>query len=143
MKYQRMKLRFALFTMDPKMKKKRKDLDELESDIDDEFIEYWEEELKKKDIEKATKKFEKTNEALEAEGKDPEPEKNLKTTLKKIEEEYDELAQERGSEKVNVRGFKDADKVIAGIERLDQKIRNFKVNMDVKDKGKDVSLGTR
>lgn len=138
-----MKLRYALFTLDPKMKKKHKELTEMESDIDDEFIERWEEELKTKDIEKAKKKFEKKNEELVAEGQKPEKEKVLNEQIQKIEEEYEALAEERGGEEVNLRGYKDTEKVLGAIDKLDERIRTFKVNMGVKDKGKDVSLGTR
>ncbi|KAG8902873.1 DNA topoisomerase 1 [Tulasnella sp. 403] len=142
MKYQRMKLRRALFTLDPKQKKKHPELLEDESDVDDEFVAYWEEEQKKTQIAKATKKFEKTNEALIAEGKEPESEKVLKGVIAKIEEEYEELVEQRGKTEVALKGYKDVDKVFGAIEKLDTKIKAFKVNMDVKDKGKDVSLGT-
>lgn len=143
LKYQRMKLRKVLFTMDPKMKKKRPELTEMESDLDDDFIEYWEEELKKKDIEKAAKKFEKNNEARAEKGEKPEPEKKLNEAIKKIEAEYEELKAERNSKDVNIGSFKDPEKVLANIEKVDERIQTFKINLEVKDKGKDVALGTR
>jgi len=143
LKYQRMKLRQVLFTLDPKLKKKRKDLTELESDIDDEFVEYWEEELKKKDIEKVTKKFEKDNEKAEAEGGKPAPASELTKSIKEIEKEYKELAKERDGENISIKGNKDADKVLAAIEKQDERIQNFKTNIQTKEKGKDVALGTR
>ncbi|KAG8956327.1 DNA topoisomerase 1 [Tulasnella sp. 424] len=142
LKYQRMKLRKVLFTMDPKMKKKRPELTEMESDLDDDFIEYWEEELKKKDIEKAAKKFEKNNEARAEKGEKPEPEKKLNEAIKKIEAEYEELKAERNSKDVNIGSFKDPEKVLANIEKVDERIQTFKINLEVKDKGKDVALGT-
>ncbi|KAG8911243.1 DNA topoisomerase 1 [Tulasnella sp. 417] len=142
LKYQRMKLRKVLFTMDPKMKKKRPELTEMESDLDDDFIEYWEEELKKKDIEKATKKFEKNNEARAEKGEKPEPQKKLNEAIQKVEEEYEELKAERKSKDVNIGSFKDPEKVLANIEKIDERIQTFKINMEVKDKGKDVALGT-
>ncbi|KAG8960852.1 DNA topoisomerase 1 [Tulasnella sp. 408] len=142
LKYQRMKLRKVLFTMDPKMKKKRPELTEMESDLDDDFIEYWEEELKKKDIEKATKKFEKNNEARAEKGEKPESKKKLDEAIKKIEAEYEELKDERNSKDVNIGSFKDPEKVLANIEKIDERIQTFKINMEVKDKGKDVALGT-
>jgi len=142
LKYQRMKLRHVLFTLDKSMKKKHKHLDEMESDLDDDFIIYWEDELKTKDIEKATKKFEKTNKAREAENEKPEPQGVLDATIKAIEDDYKALKKERGSQNVDVRSYKDTDRVLAAIEKIDEKIRTAKVNLDVKDRGKDVSLGT-
>ena len=50
-----MKLRHVLFASDSKYKKNPKYADD-ESDLDDEFIDYWEEQLQVKEIEKAEKK---------------------------------------------------------------------------------------
>ena len=63
LKYERMKLRHALFAIDSKFKKKKK-YAEPESDLDDDAIEQHEEQMKAKDIEKAEKKFQKDNEKL-------------------------------------------------------------------------------
>lgn len=138
-----MKLRQVLFNVDPKMKNKRKDLTEMESDLDDDFVAYWEDDMKKKDIEKAEKKFVKTNEALVEEGKEPENEKVLKKTIKAIEAQYEALEAERDGKDVDTKRYKDSDAVLSAIEKMDERIATFKVNMDVREKGKDVALGTR
>lgn len=143
LKYQRMKLRQVLFSVDPKMKNKRKDLAEMESDLDDDFVAYWEDDMKRKDIEKAEKKFAKTNEALVEEGKEPESDKVLKKTIKAIEAQYEALEAERDWKDVDTKRYKDSDAVISAIEKMDERIATFKVNMDVREKGKDVALGTR
>lgn len=137
-----MKLRHILFAVDPKMKKKRSDLTEMESDLDDDFVVYWEDDMKKKEIEKAEKKFAKANETAVEKGEDPEDEKVLKKTIKTIEAEYETLEAERDGD-VDTRRYKDADQVISAIEKVDEKIATFKVNMEVREKGKDVALGTR
>ena len=67
LKYERMKLRHALFAIDTKYKKKKK-YQEPESDLDDDVIEAHEESLKAKELEKAEKKFVKDNEKLAEEG---------------------------------------------------------------------------
>ncbi|KAG8989889.1 DNA topoisomerase 1 [Tulasnella sp. JGI-2019a] len=142
LKYQRMKLRHILFKVDPKIKSKRKDLAEMESDLDDDFVVYWEDDMKKKEIEKAEKKFAKANEALVEEGKEPENDKVLKKTIKGIEAQYEALEAERDGKDVDVGRYKDSDQVIAQIEKMDERIATFKVNMDTREKGKDVALGT-
>jgi DNA topoisomerase-1 len=62
-----MKLRHVLFKIDPKFKKNAK-YKEDESDIDDDWIIEHEENLQKKEIEKAGKKFVKENEKLQEDG---------------------------------------------------------------------------
>jgi DNA topoisomerase-1 len=62
-----MKLRHVLFKIDPKYKKNSKYKDD-ESDIDDDWIAEHEENLKKKEVEKAEKKFAKENEKLQEDG---------------------------------------------------------------------------
>ena len=62
-----MKLRHVLFNLDPKYETMPQYQDD-KSNIDDEWIEEHEENLKKKEIEKAEKKFTKDNEKLVEEG---------------------------------------------------------------------------
>ena len=103
MKYQRMKLRYQLFTLEPKMKKKRPDLAEDESDMDDEFMERHEEELLDKALEAAKKKWEKENVKLEEEKEEKKPKTVLDERLKEIKAEFKELAKERKTRKVEPR----------------------------------------
>lgn len=138
-----MKFRQILFKVDSKMKSKRKDLAEMESDLDNDFVVYWEDDMKKKEIEKAEKKFAKANEALVEEGKEPEDQKVLGKTIKGIEATYEALEAERDGKDVDVGRYKDAAQVLAQIEKMDERIATFKVNMDTREKGKDVALGTR
>ena len=60
-----MKLRLQVFQLEPKLKKKRPDLAEDESDMDDEFIERHEADLLEKALAAAEKKWEKDNIKLE------------------------------------------------------------------------------
>jgi len=136
-----MKLRHVLFKIDSKMKK-REEYEDLESDIDDEFIERWETSLKERDVDKAKKKFAKENEKLEADGKKPQKEDVLEGYLAAIEEDYDRLEKERGTNKAELKRLKPVDKIEQAIETLDTKIKNFKLQMEDKEEGKEVSLGT-
>ncbi|EJD52512.1 hypothetical protein AURDEDRAFT_111181 [Auricularia subglabra TFB-10046 SS5] len=142
MKYERMKLRHALFTAEPKKKKERKDLTELESDIDDDWIEKHEDEQRRITLEKAEKKFMKDNEKLAAEGKEEHPDSVLKDKRKAINEEFDRLKKERGTGKSVPKGNKSADALENAIEKMDAKIKAFRITMNVRDTTKTVALGT-
>lgn len=141
-KYQRRKLRYALFTMNKKYRK-QKDLAEDESDIDDDWIAQYEDENREKEIEKAKKKFAKDNEKRAADGDKPLDETALEERVDKIIEEYDRLKEERGSQDVEIKGKKSEESILSSIEKLDQRIKNEKFKRDDKDKLKEVSLGTR
>jgi DNA topoisomerase-1 len=137
-----MKLRHALFKMDPKYKKQKKYAED-ESDIDDDWIVSYEEELKAKDIEKAEKKFSKDNEKLEEDGKKPQKDSVLKDRIQAIEEEYERLAKERGTKKAALKRDRTVEKIEESIDKLNDKIKAFKLQIVDRDAGKEVALGTR
>ncbi|KAI0373915.1 hypothetical protein BV20DRAFT_961802 [Pilatotrama ljubarskyi] len=141
LKYERMKLRHALFAIDPKFKKKKK-YSEPESDLDDEGIAAHEEAMKAKDIEKAEKKFVKDNEKLVEDGKKPQDESVLKEKIKEIEAEYKRLKKERGTEKHTLKRERPTEKIEEAIDKLDEKIKTFKLQMEDREAGKEVALGT-
>jgi len=140
-KYERMKLRHALFAIDSKFKKKKEFADD-ESDLDDDAIEQHEEQMKAKEMEKAEKKFEKDNAKLVDDGKEPQKESVLKEKLKDIEAEFKRLAKERGTGKAELKRDRPVEKIVEGIERLDEKIKTFKLQMEDREAGKEVALGT-
>ncbi|KAF8608621.1 hypothetical protein BDV93DRAFT_518704 [Ceratobasidium sp. AG-I] len=142
LKYNRMKLRHSLFTSDKKYKKKMPELDELESDLDDEFIERWEDAKRKEEIEKARKKFEKDNEKRAEKDEKEEKESVLEDKIQDINAEYDRLAEERGTGEALVSKGRTPEKILDAIAKLDEKIKMFKFKMQDKEEGKEVSLGT-
>jgi DNA topoisomerase-1 len=103
LKYQRMKLRFQLFTLDPKAKKRNPELADDESDMDDDFMERHEADLLEKALESAKKKFERENLKLEEAKEDKKPKTDLEERLKEIKKEMKELTKERKSKKVESR----------------------------------------
>ena len=137
-----MKLRYQLFTMDPKYKKKRPDLAEDESDVDDEFIERHETELLEKALESAKKKWEKDNVKLEEEKEEKKPKAVLDERLKEIKAEFKELAKERKTKKVEPRRATTEEKLLDAIIKMDERIATAKIQMGDRDKLKDVALGT-
>jgi len=95
LKYQRMKLRYTLFTIDPDNKKKHKQYKDMESDLEDDWMEKHEEELVEKEKVKIRKKWEKDNEKRKADGEKPLSEKELNDMLKAADEFGKEISTER------------------------------------------------
>ncbi|KIY73081.1 hypothetical protein CYLTODRAFT_366451 [Cylindrobasidium torrendii FP15055 ss-10] len=143
LRYDRMKLRHQLVALDSKQYKKRFDKEDEEdedSDIDDDWIEDYETQLEKVELEKAMKKFAKDNEKRAADGQEALPQEDLDTKLEGIKTHFAELAKERGTGKAKGRG--DAEKVMTALQKLEEKIALQKSNMSEKDKGKEVALST-
>ena len=141
-KYERMKLRHALFGIDSKFKKKKKYAGD-ESDLDDDAIAEHEDQWKVRELEKIEKKFQKENEKLIEEGKAAQADSVLKERRKEIETEFKRLAKERGTGKAALKRERPTDKIEESIDKLDEKIKTFKLQMEDREAGKEVALGTR
>ncbi|KZT10810.1 uncharacterized protein LAESUDRAFT_644274 [Laetiporus sulphureus 93-53] len=141
MKYERMKLRHAMFAIDSKYKKKAKYAQD-ESDLDDDAIAEHEEQAKAKELERVEKKFAKDNEKLVEEGKQPQDESVLKTKRKEVEDEFKILKKERGTGKAVLKRDRPLEKIEEAIEKLDEKVKTFKLQMEDREAGKEVALGT-
>lgn len=137
-----MKLRHILFGVDNKYKKKSKYAND-ESDIDDDWVAAHEDDVKVKDIEKVEKKFAKDNEKLAEEGSSLLGDDVLKGRIEAIEAEYKRLKKERGTGKAALKRERPVEKIEEGIEKLDEKIKAFKLQIDDREEGKEVALGTR
>lgn len=95
LKYQRMKLRYTLWTIEPENKKKHKKYKDMESDLDDDWMEKHEEELVEKEKVKIRKKWEKDNEKRKADGEKELTEKELNDLLEVADDFGQEIAEER------------------------------------------------
>lgn len=137
-----MKLRHEMFSLDKKLKKKVIWGND-ESDLDEEWIEKYEEECQKKDIEKAEKKIAKENEKLEAEGKKTQGDKVLQERIREIKADYKRLEEERGVDEITPKKGRTVEKAQEMIQKLDDRIKTFKLQMVDREEGKEVSLGTR
>lgn len=137
-----MKLRHVLFKIDRKYKKNTK-YKEDESDIDDDWIVEHEENLKKKEIEKAEKKFIKENEKLQEEGETAQKDSVLKERIADIEEEFRQLAEEWVMGEASLKRERPVEKIEESIDKLTEKIKTFKLQMVDREEGKEVALGTR
>lgn len=136
-----MKLRHALFAIDSKFKKKKLYAED-ESDLDDDAIAEHEEQWKAREVEKTEKKFQKDNEKLVEQGERPQPESALKDKIKEIESEFKRLKKERGTSKHDLKREKPTEKIEEAIQKLDEKIKVFKLQMEDREAGKEVALGT-
>ncbi|KAI6157814.1 DNA topoisomerase I [Pisolithus tinctorius] len=141
LKYDHMKLRHVLFNLDSKYQKMKQYADD-ESDLDDEWIVEHEESLKKKEIEKVEKKFAKDNEKSVEEGNKPQDESVLREKIAAIEVEFKRIAKERGTGRASLKRERPAERIEESIQKLDEKIKTFKLQMDDREAGKEVALGT-
>jgi DNA topoisomerase-1 len=136
-----MKLRHALLAADPKYKKQKKYAEE-ESDLDEDAVAEHEEACKAREIERAEKKFAKENEKLAEEGKSTQDEDVLRSRLGAIEDEFARLEKERGTGKATLKRDKPTEKLAEAIDKLEEKIKTFKLQMVDREAGKEVALGT-
>ncbi|KAG0047343.1 DNA topoisomerase 1 [Gryganskiella cystojenkinii] len=142
LKYQKMKLRHTILTLEPKLKKKRPELLEDESDLEDDWIVEHEAQLMAKEKEKATLKWEKENERLKENKEKPQSASQLKEMLKEVDARAKELAKERKSK--NVPGTRGAtvERCDAQLLKLDERIAATRTAMVDKDENKQTALGT-
>ncbi|KAI8098492.1 uncharacterized protein BX664DRAFT_1002 [Halteromyces radiatus] len=141
-KYQRMKCRKQLFALDKSLKKKKPELAMDESDLEEDWIKEYEVEFIKKEREKVKNRFEKQNEKLKAENQAPQPKSELEAKLKKVDELEAQLTKERKSGKVDVAPSMTVEKLLAKIEKLDERINATKIQATDKEENKEISLGT-
>jgi DNA topoisomerase-1 len=136
-----MKLLHALLAADPKYKKQKKYAEE-ESDMDEDAVAEHEEACKAREIERVEKKFAKENEKLAEEGKDTQDDDVLRSRLGAVEDEFARLEKERGTGKATLKRDRPAEKLVEAIDKLEDKIKAFKLQMVDREAGKEVALGT-
>lgn len=135
-KYQRMRIRKQIFELDPTLKKKP-ELAEDESDIDEEWIVKHEADLVAKERERVKNKFAKQNEKLKAENKPEMPESELEEKLKAVDEMEARLKKERKTGRVEPKANATVEKLMNNLEKLDQRIAATKIQATDKVKGKE------
>ena len=67
----------------------------------------------------------------------------LEERIEDIEAEYKRLVKERGTGKATLKRARPVEKIEEGIEKLDEKIKTFKLQMEDREEGKEVALTTR
>jgi DNA topoisomerase-1 len=130
--------------LEPKIKKKKgAEYFERPEDLDDEWVKQHQDAEVEEMRQKITKKFEKDNEKLQADGEKEMKPKELQERLEKADELAAKYKKENKTGKVEVEG-KGATiaKLEGNIEKINQRIENMKIQMEDKEGNKEVALGT-
>jgi DNA topoisomerase I len=142
-KYQKMRLKRQMLQLDPKLQKKKPELLEYESDVDDEWIRKHQAELVEKMREGIRKKLEKENEKRGKEGEELLGDKELEKRLEAADELKAEFAAEnRNNGKVEPTANQTVEKCEKALEKLDEKIYTLRSQLEMRDLNKETALGT-
>ena len=133
-----------MIDVDPKIKKKKgAAYFERPEDLDTDWMKAHQEAEVEEMRQKITKKFEKDNEKLAAEGEKEMKPKELKERLEKADELEAKYKKENKTGKVEAEGKGPSiDKLETAVDKLNQRIENMKVQMEDKEGNKEVALGT-
>ncbi|KAF2753200.1 hypothetical protein EJ05DRAFT_480563 [Pseudovirgaria hyperparasitica] len=144
LRYQQWRLRQQMLDLDSKQKKKRgADFFQRDKDLDDEWVLQHQAFLVDEQRTKITKKFEKENEKLKAEGGKEMKDKELDERLKDADDLAKQFKKENKTGKVEAEGKGPTiEKIEANIEKLEQRIRTMKIQYEDKEGNKEVALGT-
>ena len=110
--------------------------------MDEDAVAEHEEACKAREIERVEKKFAKENEKLAEEGKDTQDDDVLRSRLRAVEDEFTRVEKERGTGKATLKRDRPAEKLVEAIDKLEDKIKAFKLQMVDREAGKEVALGT-
>ena len=144
LKYQKWRTKMMILDVDSKQKKKKgAEYFELDSELDQEWIEQHQKFLVEEQKTKIAKKFEKDNEKLQAEGEKIMPEKELKERLKAATELEAKFKKENKTKKVEAEGKgPTVEKFEAAIEKLNDRIQTLELQSADREGNKEVALGT-
>jgi DNA topoisomerase-1 len=143
-KYQRWRQKQMILDLESKQKKKKgADWFALDDDLDEAWILEHQVALVEQQKTAIQKKFEKENEKLVAEGRKPQPEKELRERLKVADQLAAKYKKENKSKKVEAEGRSPSvDKIELAIEKMDKKIHEAELEMQSREDNKEVALGT-
>lgn len=133
-----------MIDVDSKIKKKKgAEYFERPEDLDMDWVKQHQEAEVEELRQKITKKFEKDNEKLAAEGEKEMKPKELQERLEKVTELAEKYKKENKTGKVEAEGKgPTVDKLEAAVDKLNQRIENMKIQMEDKEGNKEVALGT-
>ena len=130
-----------MIELEPKLKK-RPELLDYESDIDDEWIRQHQKDLVQKQREAIKKKFDKENEKRTKEDEKPLPESDLQARLKAADSLSAEFERENKTGKVEPTSNQTIEKCEAALKKLDEKIYTLRSQREIRDLNKETALGT-
>ncbi|KAF1817598.1 topoisomerase I [Eremomyces bilateralis CBS 781.70] len=144
LRYQKWRIKMMMLDLEPKLKKKKgADYFKLDEDLTPEWLEQHQAALVEEQRQKITKKFEKDNEKLVADGQKPMKQKELDERLEVATDMAKKFKKENKTKKVEAEGKgASVDKFEANLDKLDQRIETMRVQLQDKDDNKEVALGT-
>ncbi|KAF2874964.1 DNA topoisomerase 1 [Massariosphaeria phaeospora] len=144
LRYQVWRTKLMMIDVDPRMKKKKgAEFFERPEDLDDDWVKQHQDALVEEQRQKITKKFEKENEKLKADGEKEMKPKELDERLEVAEELAQKFKKENKTGKVEAEGKgPTVDKIEGNIDKLNQRIETMKVQLEDKEGNKEVALGT-
>lgn len=144
LRYQQWRLKQMMLNLEPKMKKKRgADYFELPDDLDDAWILEHQAFLVEEQKTKITKKFEKDNEKLKAEGEKEMKHKELEERLQVARDLEKKFKKEAKTKKIEAEGKSPSvEKFEENIKKLDGRIATMAFQAEDKENNKEVALGT-
>ncbi|KAF3001978.1 DNA topoisomerase 1 [Curvularia kusanoi] len=144
LRYQLWRTKMMMIDVDPKIKKKKgAEYFERPEDLDNDWVKAHQEAEVEELRQKITKKFEKDNEKLAAEGEKEMKPKELQERLEKADELQAKYKKENKTGKVEAEGKGPSiDKLETAVDKLNQRIENMKIQMEDKEGNKEVALGT-
>lgn len=144
LKYQQWRIKQMMLDLDPKIKKKKgAEYFELPDDIDEEWIKEHQAFLVEQEKAKITKKFEKDNEKLKADGEKEMKAKELDERLKAATDLEKKFKKENKSKKVEAEGKSPSvEKLEDQVKKFDNRIATMAVQAEDKENNKEVALGT-
>lgn len=143
-RYQKWRLKQMMLDLEPNLKKKKgAAFFELDEDIDQEWLKEHQAFLVEEQRQKITKKFEKDNEKLAADGEKEMKASELEERLKAAKELEKKFNKENKSGKVEAEGKgPTVEKLEASIAKIDQRVETMSVQAQDKEDNKEVALGT-
>ena len=143
--YQQYRLKQQMLDLEPKIKKKRgEEYFKYPEGVDDEWVKEHQKYLVDEQRQKITKKFEKENEKLVADGQKEMKAKVLDERMEPADElEKKFKAEWKAKGKIEAEGKSPSiDKLDAAIEKLDQRIATLQTQSEDRENNKEVALGT-
>ena len=144
LKYQQWRVKQMMLDVEPKTKKKKgAEYFELPDDLDEAWIQEHQAYLVEQERIKITKKFEKENEKLKAEGEKEMKPKELDERLKAATELEKKYKKENKSKKFEAEGKSPTvEKLEEQVKKFDTRIATMSVQAEDKENNKEVALGT-
>ena len=144
LKYQQWRIKQMMLAVEPKIKKTRgAAYFELGEDLDIAWIQEHQNYLVDEQRQKITKKFEKENEKLQADGGKEMKQKELKERMEVADELEKKFKKENKTGKIEPEGKGPSIQKFEGmLEKIDQRITNMNFQAQDKESNKEVALGT-